>query len=222
VRLRAFVRAAQREFEAIPAEFRAGIGGPVVIRKAKSHPRIPGYYTLGQCAAVPRFGDPLDGGGDHLSTIFLYYGSFVACSMRDPDFDVEAEIRETVRHEIRHHIEDRAGAPDLRNEDLAEEQDERRRQGMAFRAGYHRLGERVGEGLWRIHADLFLEVLLSPREVARARAEGLGVRWAGSTLRIDPAGLARLPAYVPFEGEGEEGRGDLVVVVRNEGPDPAF
>jgi len=209
VRLEEFARAAEREFEAVPEEFRRGVSGPVVRRGAKRHPHLPEYFTLGECLPVsPMF----TGGEDHLSTVFLYYGSFVACAKRDPGFDMEEEIRETVRHEILHHVEDRAGVPDLQNEDAAEEEDERRRAGLPWKPGYWRLGRREGEGLWRLHHDLFLEVALNRREIGKARREGLAVRYGGEELRLAPEDLAALPAVVPFEGD-EEG-GELVVVVR--------
>lgn len=215
MRLRDFLRIAEREFEAVPAEFRRGVAGPVVVRRAKRHPFLPGSYTLGQCVPVP---DSLTLGDERLSTVFLWYGSFVACAMRDPGFRMEEEIRETVRHEIRHHIEDRAGAPDLRNEDAAEEQNERRLEGLPFHPDFYRLGEPAGDRLWRLHADLFLEVDLDRRALATALREGLAVRWGGRTRRLGPEALAALPAFFPIEGAAAAGpgteAGDLVVVVR--------
>ena len=206
---------AREEFEAVPEEFRRGIAGPVVERKAKRHPYLPRYYTLGQCLPVSTM---FTLGEEHLSTVFLYYGSFVACAMRDPAFKVAEEIRETIRHEIRHHIEDRAGAPDLRNEDLAEEQNERRLEGLDFAPGFYRLGEKEGEALWRVHPDLFLEVALGKRALAEAREKGLTVRWAGKAHRIEPDEMEVLPAFLPLEGveveDPEGGPGEVVVVVR--------
>jgi len=209
VRLRDFVRLAEEELEAVPEEFRAGVGGPVVVRRAKRHAFLPGYYTLGQCVPVSTM---FTLGEEHLSTVFLYYGSFVACAMQDPGFDVAAEVRETVRHEIRHHIEDRAGSAALRDEDAAEEQNERRLEGLPFAPAFYRCGEREGEGLWRLHDDHFLEVVLDPRALLRARERGLGVRWRGGVLRVPADGLAVLPAFHEFEEGEEEGR--LTVVVR--------
>lgn len=209
MRLEEFARAAEREFAAVPEEYRRGVSGPVVRRGAKRHPHLPEYYTLGECLPVsPMF----TGGEEHLSTVFLYHGSFVACATRDPGFDMAEEIRETVRHEILHHVEDRAGVPDLQNEDAAEEEDERRRAGLPFRAGYWRLGRKEGEGLWRLHHDLFLEVELKKREIEKARREGLAVRWGGEDLRLEQEDLRTLPAFVSFEGDDEAG--ELVVVVR--------
>lgn len=215
MRLKEFLRVAQREFDAVPAEFRVGISGPVVRRKALAHPFLPRYYTLGQCVPVSTM---FTLGEEHLSTVFLYYGSFVACAMRDPGFDMEEEIRETIRHEIRHHIEDRAGAPDLRNEDEAEEQNERRLEGLDFHPGFYRIGEREGEGLWRVHPDLFLEIPLGRKDLAKARREGLTVRWEGEDHRIEADELAELPAFLPLDGveveDPEGGPGEVVVVVR--------
>lgn len=199
----------------MPEEFRRGVAGPVVVRRARRHPHLPGYYTLGQCLPVSTM---FTLGEEHLSTVFLYYGSFVACAMRDEAFDVEAEIRETIRHEIRHHLEDRAGAPDLRNEDAAEEQNERRLEGLDFHPYFYRFAEPAGDSLWRVHPDVFLEVRLRRREAEAARREGLAVRWRGETFRIPPEDLAELPAFATFEEEGEKqdggSKGDLVVVVR--------
>ena len=48
--------------------------------------------------------------------VVLYYGSF--CYLYGPRHDVWlSEMRQTLRHEIRHHIEDRAGVRDLEHED---------------------------------------------------------------------------------------------------------
>jgi hypothetical protein len=217
MRLKEFLRVAEREFRAVPEEFRRGVAGPVVERKAKRHAYLAGYYTLGQCLPVSTM---FTLGEEHLSTVFLYYGSFVACAMRDEGFKIEEEVRETIRHEIRHHLEDRAGAPDLRNEDAAEEQNERRLQGLPFAPAFYRLGEREGDALWRVHPDLFLEIPLNRRALAKARADGLAVRWAGKPHRIEPDELETLPAYLPLEGveveDAEGGPGEVVVVVREE------
>ena len=214
MRLRTFLRLAQREFDAIPPEFRRGVSGPVVVRRAKRHPYLPKYFTLGQCVYAPHL---FTLGDEHLSTVFLYYGSFVACSMRDEGFDMEEEIRETIRHEVRHHIEDRAGSAALSNEDAAEEQNERRREGLPFDARFYRLGERAGDSLWKLHEDLFLEVALGKRELERARIDGLDLRWKGGPLRVEPGDVERLPAFVDFDGGGEphgESEGNLTVVLR--------
>jgi len=220
VRLAEFERLARSEFEAIPEKFREGVEGPLVERKAKAHPYLDSYYTLGECVQAPGVSHlqslSLEESPEPLSLVVLYYGSFTALAREDPGFEIPAEVRETVRHEVRHHLEDRAGSALLRNEDEAEEQDERRRQGLPHAPGYWRLGERLGRGLWRVHADLFLELDLGPRGLERARRRGLRLRWRGRTLRAPPGEPAEGGGLLTFEGEGEEHEGmvgDLVVAV---------
>ncbi|MCR4419162.1 MAG: metallopeptidase family protein [Clostridia bacterium] len=50
--------------------------------------------------------------------VVLYYGSFVALLGRAPRGAWERELRATVRHELRHHVEALAGLDDLAREDL--------------------------------------------------------------------------------------------------------
>lgn len=51
--------------------------------------------------------------------VALCYGSFAALLGGSPRGAWEREIRRTVRHELRHHLESLAGADDLAREDLA-------------------------------------------------------------------------------------------------------
>ncbi|RJQ06673.1 MAG: metallopeptidase family protein [Bacillota bacterium] len=55
---------------------------------------------------------------DHIlgRLIVLYYGSFVYLCGQDRDRWLD-EMWETLRHEIRHHVEDQAGVRDLERED---------------------------------------------------------------------------------------------------------
>ena len=48
-------------------------------------------------------------GGYMGKQIVLYYGSFCACMNMENEESVRAQIRETLRHEFRHHMETRAG-----------------------------------------------------------------------------------------------------------------
>ncbi|TDA70372.1 MAG: metallopeptidase family protein [Clostridia bacterium] len=50
--------------------------------------------------------------------VVLYYGSFAALLRDSPRGVWEREIRRTVRHELRHHLESLAGVDDLAREDL--------------------------------------------------------------------------------------------------------
>ena len=51
------------------------------------------------------------------SIVHLYYGSFVELARRDDGFDFDAELVETLEHEVKHHLEDKAGVRDLEEED---------------------------------------------------------------------------------------------------------
>jgi hypothetical protein len=206
VKLRAFERLATAEWAAIPAEFREGAEGPVVVRRSHRHPLVPGYYTLGMCVPAP----PLfsAGGELHLSTVLLYYGSFVACERRDPDFDIAAEVRETLRHEVRHHIEDRAGSAALREEDAAEEAAERWREGLPHPPGFWRFGAPEGRGRWRLGPDLFVEMPLDRATRERLRRGPVAIVLDGEERALEPADLAAPGGLVVFEGAAPPPHGD--------------
>ena len=59
----------------------------------------------------------------------LYYGSFRELARLDEDFDWEAELWETLTHEVRHHRESTAGEDALEDLDWAEDENFRRRAG---------------------------------------------------------------------------------------------
>ncbi len=54
------------------------------------------------------------------SYVVLYYGSFVALLKNKPHKVWEEELRETIWHEVRHHIESLAGVDDLVYEEQQE------------------------------------------------------------------------------------------------------
>lgn len=176
----AFEKAARQAYEAIPASFREGISGLVVHPKRVTHPHLDDYETLGECVA-----DVLSGeGSERRSTIHLYYGSFASLARREDEFDWDGEVRETVEHEIRHHIEDRAGAPDLRREDWAEEQNERRRAGHPFAPLFFLAGEeREPDEFW-VEDDCFLEVRLSPKALDRIAGKHHPVTFGDETFDV--------------------------------------
>src|SRR5437016_4137720 len=93
-----FEEKARTYFDEIPPEFRERVQGPVVVAERKGHRRVRGMLTLGECVHAPNW----HGEEPPLSTVFLYYGSFAALASRDPDFDLDGELRETIRHEVQH------------------------------------------------------------------------------------------------------------------------
>ena len=110
---------AERFIERIPERFLAGVTGIQVHRNERTHPDRPDLLTMGECtddeAAALTEPEALR------SRLHLYYGSFAALAREDPEFDWEGEIVETILHELRHHLEDRAGIKDLLIEDFLNE-----------------------------------------------------------------------------------------------------
>ncbi len=82
-------------------------GGVIAEPGAKPDEDHPGLLILGQYHHDPFLG----------RLVVLYYGSFVYLYRSNRAKWLE-EMRRTLRHEIRHHVEDRAGIRDLEREDL--------------------------------------------------------------------------------------------------------
>jgi len=92
----------------VPEPLLAGLNGGVVIsRKRMRRAKDPaGVLLMGEYVVDPFLG----------SQIILYYGSFR--ELVGDNLDAwESELRETLLHEIRHHVEGQAGLEDLANED---------------------------------------------------------------------------------------------------------
>lgn len=196
-------------FEEIPPEFRERVEGPVVVRDARRHKDLRGMLTLGECIHAPDFA----GGGELSSTVVLYYGSFEELAHRDPSFDVEAEIVETVRHEVQHHVEDAAAHAGLRDLDWAEEENQKRKDGADHAIDFWRAGEPWGdpaEGLRAVGRDLFLEIELPPSEWQEAVRDGLVLTVRGEELEILPGELDEDECVFEWEGLGREDAGHTV------------
>jgi hypothetical protein len=156
----AFERRAREEWERIPAEYREGVDGVVVNRSARPHPSLPDIYTLGECLTESypsAFGD-----ADTIrSVVVLYYGSFFRLSRLDPDFDWEAELWETLTHELQHHLESLAADDALVDMDYAADENYKRYQGEPFDPFFFRHGL-PDEGWLRVEDEFFLEVAVPP------------------------------------------------------------
>lgn len=81
-------------------------GGVVAEPAAKSDPEHPGLLILGQYRRDAYLG----------RMVVLYYGSFAYLYGPNRPRWLD-EMRRTLRHEIRHHVEDRAGLRDLERQD---------------------------------------------------------------------------------------------------------
>jgi hypothetical protein len=100
----------------IPEEFLEGLQGVHVLETVRPEPELTNVYRLGEYLDPGQ--DSFLGGNPGLGRhITLYYGSFVAIASGQPGFDWEAEIWETLTHELRHHVESLAGDASLVAED---------------------------------------------------------------------------------------------------------
>ena len=203
------VRAMARE---LPAEFLSGIEGITVTPKTVPHPVRADVYTLGECVPHDFAGD--EGVAQIRSEVLLHYGSFAALAELDAGFDWRHEAWETLTHEVRHHLEWRARAPDLERLDDAAEANYARHDGEPFEPLFFLDGESVAPGVTKVEDDVFIDAPLDAREHA-ARAGGeWPFTWHGKTWRVP------LPRALPdvlllsVEGVTPEPVGELVVVVR--------
>lgn len=107
-----FADLAEAVADSLPPALLEGLSGGIVIEK-KTRRRSedpPGVYLLGEYVTEEYLG-PL---------ILLYYGSFRRVLAGEPRAVWEEELRRTLLHEVRHHLEARAGVDDLGREDRQE------------------------------------------------------------------------------------------------------
>ena len=200
MRYDAFVRRAEALWEEIPEAYREGVDGLVVERDAKGHPTLPDIYTLGECVTESY---PSDFGGPDTirSYVLLHHGSFRRLAKLDPDFDWEAELWETLTHELQHHLESLADDEALADMDYAVDEGFKRREREPFDPAFYRAGEDLGEGWYRVEDELFLEQP-RPRDVGAVTFALQGVEYrvplpadAGDIAFLDIVG--GLPADAP-------------------------
>ena len=176
-----FARVAHEAFETIPEEFREGVDGLTIRPEKVPHPAHPGVYTLGQCLTEAY---PSDWSGpDTLrSVLVLYHGSFRARARRDPGFDWEGELWETLTHELRHHLESLANQDDLEGVDYAMEEAFRRADGEDFDPFYYQAGMEIAPGLFQVEYDFFLEQTWT--QEAFDAAAHVEFSWHGTVFRV--------------------------------------
>lgn len=203
-----FEARARELFGEVPAEYRDGVDGLEVERRAVPHPSIPEVYTLGECR-TETYPTEFGGAGEVRSFVVLYYGSFLRLSRLDEEWDWEEEIWETITHEIRHHLESLASDDALEEMDYAEDQNFLRREGREFDPFFYRAGEAVEPGVYEVDGDIFVERTLSREE---ERAEEVPLEWGERALRVPlPAGRAEVHYLTLDDLSGE--RGEVVLVL---------
>lgn len=206
MRFREFEELAFAHWDRIPDEYKEGIDGVRVARRAQAHADLPDVYTMGECVTESY---PSDYGGPDTirSAVVLYWGSFNALSELDRDFDWEGELWETLTHELRHHLESLAAEDALEGVDYAADENFKRFEGEPYDPLFYRSGERVdadesprlssaggvapGRGgedrpttrpleTWRVEGDWFIELTYAPASVPAGPVvlEWLGARHA--------------------------------------------
>jgi hypothetical protein len=204
MRLSDFESMVRRMADEVPQDFLAGIAEIAVSPRTVPHPDREEIFTLGECVPLPA----AEGGAGVQSRIVLYHGSFQALARLQDGFDWREEAWETLTHELRHHLEWRARAPDLEQFDWAVEQNFARQDGEPFDPGFYLEGERREPGVFQVEDDVFVE-----RAVSGLPTE-LTVEWRGESYRVAVPAGATLPAFLTLEGVAEPPEGDLVLVLR--------
>jgi hypothetical protein len=202
MRLEAFRALVRRLAAEVPDGYLDGIAEVTVSPRAVPHPVHGDVYTLGQCV-------PFDTGGDEVvSRVVLYHGSFRALAADRPDFDWEDEARETLLHEIQHHLEWRADSARLEAYDWAAEQHFARSAGEPFDPLFFEAGETLEPGVYQVEDDIFLD-----RVVGRRMPAHLEVIWHGARYRV-PVPAGEPPMFLTLDGLGDPPAGEVVVVAR--------
>ena len=176
-----FSSAAQEVFQKIPEAYREGIDGVTTVEAVETHPELPGVVTLGECL-TQAYNSDWQGPETTRSRVVLYYGSFRQMAQDDPDFDWEEEIRETLTHELQHHLESLADEDALEAMDYAMNEAFKRERDEPFDPMYFQGGEPVGEGMYRVEDEVYIERVLTAAEFNHL--EEIEFTWAGRAYRI--------------------------------------
>jgi hypothetical protein len=200
-----FERMVRRMEQEVPAEFLAGVAEIAVSPRTVPHPTRDEIFTLGECIPLPA----VDGAADGIqSRVVLYHGSFQALARTAPGFDWRAEAWETLTHELRHHLEWRARAPDLEAYDRAAEHNFARQDGEPFDPLFFLDGEPAGSDRYQVDDDVFVDVTVDDMPAERR------LLWCGRVYRVAVPPEATLPAFLTVEGVAEPPEGELVLVLR--------
>ncbi|MGI9039953.1 MAG: metallopeptidase family protein [Gemmatimonadales bacterium] len=189
----------------VPGSFYQGVAEVVVSPRAVPHPTRADIYTMGECIPLPA-GEAAGVEGVQ-SRIVLYYGSFAALAELQPGFDWRAEAWETLTHELRHHLEWRARAPNLEDFDWAVEQNFARQDGESFDPAFYLQGDLLGDDFYQVEDDLFLDLVVG------ALPARVSFVFQGRNFLAGVPAAATLPAFLTVEGL-EEVAGELVLVLR--------
>jgi hypothetical protein len=196
----------QRLCAEVPEHFLDGIAEVVVSPRTVPHPERLEIFTLGECIPLPvHLGSGIDG---LQSRIVLYHGSFAALARLQTGFDWRKEAWETLTHELRHHLEWRARAPDLEDFDWAVEHNFARHDGEPFDVTFFLSGEQHPGDIYQVEDDVFIDRIVSQLPAT------IAFDWNGRSYQASIPGGAELPAFLTIDGVSDPPEGDLVVVLR--------
>lgn len=205
MRLADFETMVRRLSSEVPSDFFEGIAEVVVSPRAVPDPEREEVFTLGECISLPvELGSGVEG---LQSRIVLYYGSFAALAGLQSEFDWRLEAWETLTHELRHHLEWRARAPDLEEYDWAVEYNFARHDQESFDPTFFLSGEQQDGNYW-VEDDVFID------QVVGSIPPDVTFVWQGRSYRVAPPENAELPCFLTVDGVADPPPGDLVVVLR--------
>jgi Zincin-like metallopeptidase len=206
MRLADFEDMVRRLCEEVPADFFDGIAEVVVSPRVVPHPERPDVFTLGECIPLPvQVGSGVEG---LQSRVVMYHGSFAALAGQEQGMDWKQEAWETLTHELRHHLEWRAHAPDLEDYDWAVEHNFARHDGEPFDPTFFLSGNSEGEDRYSVEDDVFIDRIVAsvPPSVVFA--------WDGREHRVEVPRDGELPCFLVIEGVSNPPAGELVIVLR--------
>jgi hypothetical protein len=206
MRLADFEDMVRRLCDEVPADFFDGIAEVVVSPRVVPHPERPDVFTLGECIPLPvQVGSGVEG---LQSQVVMYHGSFASLAGLEQGMDWKQEAWETLTHELRHHLEWRAHAPDLEDFDWAVEHNFARHDGEPFDPTFFLSGSPEGEDRYSVEDDVFIDHIVPsvPRFVAFS--------WQARDYRVELPPDADLPCFLVVEGVKDPPPGELVLVLR--------
>ena len=206
MRLADFEGMVRRLCDEVPPEFFDGISEVIVSPRVVPDPERPDVFTLGECIPLPlEVGSGVEG---LQSQVVMYHGSFAALAGLEQGMNWRQEAWETLTHELRHHLEWRAHAPDLENFDWAVEQNFARHDGESFDSTFYLSGNPEGEDRYSIEDDLFIDRTVS------SLPEWIDFSWQGREYRVELPRDAELPCFLAVKGVSDPPSGELVLVLR--------
>jgi hypothetical protein len=206
MRLADFETMVRRLCDEVPPHFFEGIAEVVVSPRVVPHPERAEIFTLGECVPLPV---ELSSDAEGIqSRIVLYHGSFAALAAIQQGFDWQQEAWETLTHELRHHLEWRARAPDLEDFDWAVEHNFARQDGEPFDPTFFLSGTVQTEGNYQVEDDVFID------QIVRDLPDAITFDWRGRSYRAALPVEAELPCFLTVDGVEDPPEGDLVIVLR--------